>query len=155
VTPQGIFSGTPAKSDVGDNSWVVSVSDGAFSPQATVKVKVIKSNEPPMWIMNPTVLKDAKEDSPYSESLVGKATDPDGDPITYSIVGGPQWATITADGMITGTPGAANIGLNTFKVKADDKKAGGTVADVQITVIHVNHPPKWSVDEIRFTVPEE
>lgn len=40
ISPDGALAGTPGVADAGDNSWTVSASDGTFSSQATLRIKV-------------------------------------------------------------------------------------------------------------------
>ena len=82
----GVFSGTADRPDIGENSWVVEVSDGKLVAESTVTVKVIKSNEAPKWLAKPTMLPDGKEDFLYSVDLKEYAADPDGDVMTFTLV---------------------------------------------------------------------
>ncbi len=157
LTPAGILSGTPQRSDIGVLSgfkFVATAQLGGGQSKATVKGEVIKVNQSPRWLANPTVLGNAKEDSAYGKSLAGLAVDPDNDTLNFIKLTGPAWASIGADGTVTGTPRGANRGLNTFSVKVSDGFGGEATADVQIFVEAVNHAPKWTENPVRFTVAE-
>ena len=67
-------------------------------------------------------------------SLAGTATDPQGYSLTYSKVSGPTWLTVGADGSLSGTPGAGDVGINTWVVKADDGHGRSAQAILNITV---------------------
>lgn len=152
----GVFKGTPQKENLGDNSWLVSVTDQAgLSDTATVTMKVNKSNEPPFWKAKPTVLKDAKEDQAYEVDLDDFATDPDADPLTYTKLDGPSWFTISSSGVLMGTPKASDVGLISFRVKVDDRISGSDVTDVKILIVHTNHNPDWLLNPVVFTVKED
>ncbi|MEP2774657.1 MAG: putative Ig domain-containing protein [Luteolibacter sp.] len=59
----------------------------------------------------------------YSDTLTNlsaTATDPDGDPLTYSKAAGPAWLSVASDGTLSGTPGAADVGHNTFTIQVND-----------------------------------
>ncbi len=155
VSKEGIISGTADKPNIGLNTFTIEISDGEFKAQASIQTTVIKSNEPPKWLANPTVLPNAKEDSPYSFDLKSKATDPDGDTLAFKIISGPTWVTLTQDGMLSGTPLAANVGLNSFEIEVSDNISGKDVAKVQITVEHTNHSPIWKENPIELTVDEK
>ncbi len=154
----GAITGTPDRPDIGDNTIVVAVSDGEFAPQTTVKIKIIKGNEPPFWNNKPVVLDNAQEDFLYSKNLnlAQYVTDPDGDPIVFTKMGGPAWLTVNSDGTVSGTPGKNDLGLNTFQIKINDNKvAGSDTADVKITVLHTNHTPVWSQNPITMPNAQE
>lgn len=152
----GLFHGTPDKTNLGQNSWLVSVTDqGGLTDTATVVMTVNKSNEPPFWNNKPTVLKDANEDKSYEVDLSDFATDPDGDALTFTKLEGPNWFTISSSGVLMGTPKAADQGLISFRVKVDDLKSGSDVTDVKILVLHTNHAPTWILNPIQHSTKEE
>lgn len=152
----GVLSGTPDKANLGQNSWLISVTDqGGLSDTATVLMTVNKSNEPPFWNKKPTVLTDAKEDASYEVDLADFATDPDSDPLTFTKLDGPSWIKISASGVLTGVPKAADVGAISFRVKVDDLKSGSDVTDVKITVVHTNHAPTWTLNPIQTATKEE
>lgn len=63
-----------------------------------------------------------------------KATDPDGDTITYSLVSSPDFLTIDANtGLITGKP--TEVGNLRFIVNADDKKGGIDTEEYTLNVL--------------------
>src|SRR2546426_2367088 len=79
------------------------------------------------------------------------ATDPDGDPITFSKVAGPTYVTVTTTSAGTGTgtgnikvaPGFSDAGTASVSVTASD----GTLSDnksLTVAVICVSHPPSLS-----------
>ena len=49
---------------------------------------------------------------------------------------------------MSGTPGAKEVGANTFVVKVSDGKVGDDTSDVKVTVIHTNHAPKWVMNPL-------
>ncbi len=152
----GAFTGTPNKDNVGDNSWVVSVTDqGGLSDQTTIQIKVIKSNEPPYWLANPTVLANAKEDQSYSVDLNNYAKDPDNDKLTYTLLDSVSWVTINPNGILSGTPGSKDVGVTKFNVRVSDNITGSAVAEIQIFVEHTNHAPFWTQNPIVISVKEE
>jgi len=155
LSADGAFSGTPANSDTGSNQWMVRVSDGEFSDETTLRVSVIKSNEPPFWLNKPTFLPSAKEDFNYHADLTRLVTDPDGDAITFTLIDGPVWANLTRTGALFGTPKAADVGLSKFRIKISDNISGSDLSEVILEVTHTNHPPQWSLNPIKFVVKED
>jgi hypothetical protein len=80
-------------------------------------------------------------------SLTGtlQASDFDGDPITYALVGNGTkgFATITnpATGAFTYTPNANTSGIDSFTFTASDGTRTSNVAQIMVIVAPVNHPP--------------
>lgn len=107
-TATGALSGMPQTANVGTSSTVViRVSDGAGSaslPAFTLKV---------MPNLTPTI-----SGTPPATATVGaaysftpKASESDGDPLSFSIKNKPSWASFSiATGAISGAPTAANVG---------------------------------------------
>ncbi len=80
------------------------------------------------------------EDTPVATTLTG--SDPDGDPLTFSVVTSP------ANGALSGTPPNLTYspdpdynGADSFTFRANDGKADSNVATVSITVNPMNDPP--------------
>lgn len=155
VSTDGILTGTPDKPHIGINSWTIETSDGKCAAEAVVKVKVNKANEPPQWLEEPIVLVDAKEDVPYSKDISSKAADPDNDPLTFKLISVPTWLSLDSKGKISGTPGKAHVGANSFIVEVSDGITSPVRAELKINVIHTNHPPYWLEKPVTLSVPEK
>ena len=73
------------------------------------------------------------------------ATDPDGDPLSFSKIGGPTFMTVGTVSSTTGNvhlaPGFADAGTYTGTVRADDGKGGTDDKSFTITVNNVNRTP--------------
>ncbi|MDG1944094.1 MAG: hypothetical protein P8J17_07540, partial [Halioglobus sp.] len=52
----------------------------------------------------------------------------------YSIAMGPAWFSIASDGTASGTPGAGNVGPNSWVIQVSDGNGGTDTATVNITV---------------------
>jgi hypothetical protein len=109
----GRLQGTPGATDVGTFADIrISVSDGRDT--ASLAAFSIVVSEPPNRA--PTI-----SGTPATQVVVGTAysftptaSDPDGDPLTFSIVNAPAWATFdTATGRLSGTPGPEHVGTTT------------------------------------------
>lgn len=75
------------------------------------------------------------------------ATDPDGDPLTYSLVSSPDFMSIdAASGLISGKP--TEVGNLRFIVNADDKKGGIDSEEFVLNVLS-----EQSSDEVKFLFP--
>src|SRR5207244_989233 len=85
------------------------------------------------------------EDTAVNITLAG--SDPDGDALTRSIVGGPAHGSITLAGSIaTYTPAANYNGPDSFSFKVNDGSLDSSPATVSVTVTPVNDPPVAAAD---------
>jgi hypothetical protein len=91
-------------------------------------------NNPPAFTSDPIVEINATEAQSYSSSIADDASDPDSDPLTFSKISGPAWLIVASSGALSGTPGAGDIGLNSFTVEVDDGQGGTDQATLEITV---------------------
>ncbi|HSR87861.1 MAG TPA: putative Ig domain-containing protein, partial [Pontiella sp.] len=152
VAANGTLSGTPDNSYVGLNSWMVQVADGINSPvSATLEITVNNVNDAPVFTANPINKADATENTAYSGTIAGSATDVDaGDSLTYSKVSGPAWLNVAANGTLSGTPGTGDVGANVFSVKVEDSALASDTATLNITVTAepVNQAPAFTADPI-------
>jgi hypothetical protein len=108
----GRLTGTPSSSQSGTYSSIsIKVSDGKWSatlPSFSITVTTPgTANNPPVITGSPSV--SAQVGQPYS--FRASATDPDGNPLKFSIQNKPGWATFdTSTGTLYGTPGDTNVG---------------------------------------------
>jgi hypothetical protein len=91
-------------------------------------------NGPPSFASDPIDEINATEDVAYSSTIADDASDPESDPMTFSKVSGPAWLSVAADGALSGTPGAGDVGANVFTVQVDDGNGGTDTATLNITV---------------------
>jgi hypothetical protein len=55
--------------------------------------------------------------------------------MTFAKTSGPTWLSVASNGALTGTPGAADVGTNSFTVSVSDGRGGSDSATLQITVL--------------------
>ncbi|MEK7952070.1 Calx-beta domain-containing protein [Luteolibacter soli] len=150
VASNGALSGTPLNANVGVNTFTVRVTDpGGLSDDATMSITVTNTNDAPVFAADPMTGGNATEDSAYSGSIGGTASDVDaGDNLTYSKFSGPAWLSVAPNGVLSGTPGNGDVGSNSFTVRVTD--SGGLTDDAvfNVTVINVNDAPAFNVDPI-------
>jgi photosystem II stability/assembly factor-like uncharacterized protein len=143
-TQTGAFSWTPAFNQSGEYSITFSVSDNgnpSLSANKTTSFVINDINRQPLANSFPVNI---GEDTPGPITLTG--SDPDGDPITYSIVTQPMHGTLSGTAPnLTYTPMLNYNGQDTFVYKTNDGKLDSVNALVTITVIAVNDPPVLTV----------
>lgn len=71
----------------------------------------------------------------YRRSLAGSAVSPLGSPLVYSKKGGPEWLSVSSGGLLTGTPGAADVGPNTFQIQVADANGASSKATLRIDIL--------------------
>ncbi|MBX9627946.1 MAG: putative Ig domain-containing protein, partial [Gemmataceae bacterium] len=70
---------------------------------------------------------------PYLYAVV--ASDPDGDPLAYSLDEAPTGMAVDAAGRVTWTPAADQLGPHPVKVRVEDGRGGGVVQSFTVTVV--------------------
>lgn len=138
-TTTGTLSGAPQAADIGAYaSIVISVTDGQSSASLPAFTLTVNSTGAPMISGVPNTEISAGQ----SYSFTPASSDPDGDPLTFSIQNPPAWATFsTATGALSGTP------LNSD---------AGTFANIIITVSDGTNTaslPAFSITVIGNAVP--
>jgi len=133
-TATGLLSGTPSKTDAGSYSnIVITVSDGSLSSSlAAFGIEVVNVNGVP------TI-----QGTPPGSVVVGQAysfkpqaSDPDGDPLTFSLGNAPGWVDFnTSTGQLSGSPQSADVGeyIN-ITVAVSDGQAQATLGPFAISV---------------------
>ncbi len=144
LNADGTFTYTPAANFSGTDGFTYQANDGrANSSVAAVTITVNPVNQPPL-AANDSYSTD--ENSPLAVSTGGvlaNDSDVESDPLTASMVAGPQHGTVTlnSDGSFTYTPAADFSGTDSFTYQANDGQSSSSVAAVTITVNPVVHPP--------------
>ncbi|WP_082078965.1 putative Ig domain-containing protein [Pseudoalteromonas rubra] len=97
------------------------------------------SNQAPGFTSTPVGI--AAVDVLYSYKL--SATDPDGDPIYFSLLSAPEGAVLDANNELLWTPDAASLGSQQFEILAEDALGAGVTQrfSVLVRALANNHPP--------------
>ncbi|MCW1925725.1 glycosyl hydrolase [Luteolibacter arcticus] len=99
------------------------------------QIAAIHSSTQPQFTADPLVKTDAAPGQPYTGSLDANVT---GGPVTFSKFSGPAWLAVAADGSLTGVPGLADTGMNSFLVRAT---TGAGTIDTSVLQIRVKEAP--------------
>lgn len=66
----------------------------------------------------------ALEGLAYQSDLSLVVTDPEGDPLEFTKISGPEWISVASDGAVSGTPDSADIGTEEVTIQAVDALDG-------------------------------
>ncbi len=148
----GTLSGTPPAVTYtpnpdfnGSDSFSFNAFDGTSpSAPATISINVTPVNDPPTAAPQ---MVSAAEDSTAAITLTG--TDPDGDALTFNVVGGPGNGTLSGTAPnLTYTPSPNFNGSDSFTFVANDGSVDSAPATVSITVTAVNDPPSANAQAV-------
>jgi hypothetical protein len=136
VAANGALSGTPLNANAGTNTFVVSARDPAgASNTATLLIYV---NGAPTFTANPFSAASGLVGQAYSASIAAAATDPNpGETLTFSLISGPAWLSVAANGNLSGTPGAGDYGTNSFVVRVTDSGGLFDTATMNLTISRI------------------
>ena len=142
VSSSGLLTGTPTNNDVGTHSITVQVADSSGATDTrTFSLTVNNVNDAPVFNFTPP--SNINEDVAFSLQL--SATDPDAlngaATLTYSEVTLPSWLSLSATGLLQGTPTNDNVGTHNIVVRVTDEAGVSTEKSFNLTVNNVNDPP--------------
>ena len=134
VAADGALSGVPANTDANTNVFTFSVMDsGGLSNTATAFIYV---NDSPFFTVAPFSLPAIVAGQSYSGTIATNATDPNpGAALTFGLISGPSWLTVSSSGIVSGEPFSANAGANSFVVSVTDSLNLSGTATLVITVL--------------------
>jgi len=156
VNSDGTYTYSPALNYNGPDSFTVTVSDGkGGTVTVTVNITVTPVNDGPVVQASSystpgdtpasiVYILSTLEDTPYNG--VVKATDAEGDLLTFSSVGKPLHGSMTVgvDGSYSYQPEANYFGLDNFTVQLSDGNGGIFTVNVKVTVVPVNDAPSFN-----------
>ena len=133
----GIIDWTPTAQQLGVKSVsVTAIDDQGGEATQTFELKVVETaaNQAPTITSSPRTV--TQLDSPYFYSL--KATDPNGDRLTYSVVSAPEGMTVDETGLVTWLPNSQQFGENQVTLQVDDGKGLAIQQSFTINVVATN-----------------
>ena len=136
----------------------IQVSDGTATASATVTINVTNVNEAPVVTAQTTAFTVAENANNGTAVGTVAATDPENDPLTFTITAGNTantFAINASSGVITvaGTLDRETTSTYTLTVRASDGSLSGT-ADFTVNVTDVNEAPVVTAQSSAFTVAE-
>ncbi len=137
-TSTGRLNGTPTTANVGTSARItITVADASLSaslPSFTIQVTA-PANRAPTISGTPAPSVNVGSNYIFQPS----ASDPDGNPLTFSVTNLPAWATFnTATGVLSGTPAAAHAGTySNITISVSDGAALAALPAFAITVSQV------------------
>ena len=137
------FKYTPDPGYVGPDSFTYTVEDD-FTLRDTAVVSITVSNRSPIAV-NDSATTD--RDVPVTIAVLANDSDPDGQPLSVTIVGG--GAVINPNQTITYTPPAGFVGTTSFPYTISDGQGGIASATVTVTVRQPNRAPVANPDSFQ------
>jgi RHS repeat-associated protein len=135
----GAVRWTPTSSQLGAQRVVIQAVDaqgGTATQSFTITVRAL--NTPPAITSTPPT--QAFAGSPYQYAV--RATDVDGDPLTFSLAGPPSMTIDAATGLIRWTPTAADVAIHEITILVNDGQATGRqVFDLDVSSTAYDGPP--------------
>ena len=143
LTLDGVLEGTPENGDVGTHEVQVRVTDlSGESDQLSLTIVVKNTNDAPIVLAGP--LGFATQDMLYEQQLEYEDIDLiHGDELRFSAVNLPEWLKLTPEGLLTGTPSNADVGVHELVVQAIDKGKLTAEQSYAIEVKNVNDSPSF------------
>ena len=124
---------TGADATAGDLIWLQL--DSYWNSYVTIDDVSIVPLGAPGFASDPISELDAVVTNAYNSTLADDASDPDGDPMTFSLVSPTNsWLNVATNGALSGTPTTNDVGVNVFTVQVD-AIGGSDTATLSIKVV--------------------
>ncbi|MEH1791306.1 putative Ig domain-containing protein, partial [Nostoc sp.] len=137
----GLLTWTPTANQLGNQQFSIQVQDSfGNSNLQSVNLTVVNAhvNHSPVFTSTPRT--STRTQNPYIYNL--QATDPDNDPLTFSLVNAPAGMTLN-QGVLVWQPTASQFGNNSVSVQVSDGQGGTTTQNwtIQVSNQLSNLPP--------------
>lgn len=140
MSPTGLVAWTPLQTQVGAQSVSLEVSDvvgNVVSQSFSIAVNE-PPNDPPVITSTPAT--SGLVDTLYEYQVV--ATDPENDPLTYTLVSGPSGMAMSPTGLVAWTPLSAQAGVQSVSIQVSDVVGNTVTQSFSIAVTESpNDPP--------------
>jgi hypothetical protein len=123
-----------------NNQFSGTIDEVAVYPRALTAAEIqahyaVRNRLPPRFSQDSFTLADATAGRRYTNTVAGRASDPNGETLLYTRSSGPAWLSIAANGVLSGTPVEAGAGTNTFLVRATDPVGLWAEATLHVVVV--------------------
>ena len=121
LSSTGLMSGTPTNDEVGERDVTVRVIDsGGLSDQGTFKLTIENVNDAPEFdtLSEQTTQQDAS--FRYQLSATDIDLDVSDESLSYELVSGPDWLSLSSTGLMSGTPTNDEVGARDVTVRVID-----------------------------------
>ena len=143
--PVWVIQATPDQQDVGSHAFTLSRGSGAEAEVRHFAVAVREVNDAPKAVaVNPVDLQTTlNQGAVLNRELRGLFSDQDDAALVYGLPNPPAWLQINSStGVLSGTPGNAEVGEHTITVQAADGRGGVASQTLRISVLNVNDRPE-------------
>lgn len=152
----GKVTWNPQTSDLGNETVLLQVDDGhggTAQQQYTVSTITAPPDRPPLFTSTPVI--EGNVDTSYQYQAT--ATDPDNDPLTFSLTSGPSGMSVDANtGLVSWTPDVSQLGSADVSLTVSDGRGGTATQSYAITVLQDpnDQPPRITSDPVtQYNVP--
>ena len=122
----------------------VQIADTAFT---AAQIAALVTNSPPVFTTNFMWAGTAAQGALYSSNISSTVTDPNpSDTQTFSKASGPAWLSVSAGGILSGTPSYNEAGTNSFTVRVTDTAGASAYALVNIILPNIFTNGVWNAD---------
>lgn len=144
IVPPANYSGSEAISLV--------ISDGDLADTVSVTLEVQPVNDVPYLTVD--ALDAATEDQEYSFDLAPVSFDVEEDVISYSIVNGPEWISLSG-ASLSGVPTNQHVGSQSLTIRLEDEVGGATTKALTIEIANTNDAPELVAENADISVLQE
>ncbi|MDP4837084.1 MAG: tandem-95 repeat protein, partial [Burkholderiales bacterium] len=142
VISGGTITYTPAKDYNGNDSFVVTASDGkGGTATQTVNMTVTPVNDAPTFA---TASQAVSATAGTAKTITLAATDVDGDALTYTVATPGKGTASISGSTLTYTPSSTASGSDSFVVTASDGKGGTATQAISATIFLTNNAPTFT-----------
>ena len=152
----GKITWSPQTSDLGNETVLLQVDDGhggTAQQQYTVSTTTAPPDRPPLFTSTPVI--DGNVNTAYVYQAT--ATDPDGDPLSFSLTAGPAGMSVDASkGLVSWTPAVSQLGAENVTLTVADGRGGIATQSYVVNVQQDSNdsPPMITSDPVaQYNVP--
>lgn len=149
AAPQGMtLSGNtlnwiPGYTQAGNHKVRIAVKDSETQAEQNFTLAIANTNREPQW--QTSSLPQGKENQAYSAQL--KATDADGDALTYTLENGPQGLSVSADGKLNWQPDFDSAGSHNISLSVSDGESS-TALELPLSIANTNRKPAFTSEPV-------